>query len=828
MSASVRQKPRIGILLRGGDYTYQNELILGAHDECQQRGVDLYCFAGGLVASRDPRNLVYDLCGPADLDGLIVATGTMGSEDSPELAALFERFAALPVCTIGSPRPGVHSLGVDNSGGVRELTYHLIQRHQRRRIAFITAPNHEAERRLHGYCQALVGAGIGVDNALVVAGDFTPASGAQAVARLFDDGPGCDAIVAGNDWMALGAHGALEARGLRVPEDVALIGFDDIEQARYVTPPLTTVRQPPRQLGIRAVRLVLEARVKGAVPVQLLLPTTVVIRQSCGCRGPRPNLEVDVPTPDEALWNVLGQSRNAWIAAVTSAAPLPDQEVDDPDMDPGFAARLVDALLRDLQRGAERHFVMAVDGVVRESRHLCNISEWHRTVSRLRSEVVTSLSGSARAWLRAETVFEQAHLAISSLAEQAQAERRLEKESLMRNLEQMSVAVRTALDVPSLRQAVSSHLPQLRIPSLYIATFPGRPRPDDCCMLLLGYDDERGLLAEDGERPFRTGEIVPADLRPPWRHSVMVEPLFFDEQPLGFCAIELGARDHSAFKTIPELVSTALTAIRLTETIAAEAARRQRAEQSRLLQELEIATRIQTAIVPSHVSVPGLEIATIMLPAEEVGGDYFDILPCADGCWIGIGDVAGHGLSSGLVMLMVQSTIAATAHSKPDASPAEAWAATNAVLYENVRRRLRSDEHATLTLLRYHTGGRLEFAGAHEELVVYRARHRVCERLPTPGLWAAIAPSPPCSDLPVSSCQLEPGDVLILYTDGLIEARNAEGGLFGMDRLCACVLEVAEYSVDAIRDHISSRVRAWTTRQRDDVTLVVLRYQGTV
>src|SRR5688572_6659994 len=261
-----------------------------------------------------------------------------------------------------------------------------------------------------------------------------------------------------------------------------------------------------------------------------------------------------------------------------AAAPLPDGDGEAPEFDQNFASRLVDGLLRDLQRGTEHHFMLAIDGVARESAHLCNISAWHRTVSRLRSESVGSLAGSARAWLRAETVFEQAHLTISSLAEQSQAQRRLEKEALMRNIEEMSVAVRTALDVTSLRNAVVRHLPQLRISSLYVVTHPGRPGPDDYSLLLFAYDDESQLKAEGNDRPFRTGEVIPVALRPPWRHSVMVEPLFFDEQPLGFCAIEVGARDNSVFKTIPELISTALTAIHLAQTIAAEATRRQRAE----------------------------------------------------------------------------------------------------------------------------------------------------------------------------------------------------------------------------------------------------------
>ncbi len=826
MSGGGRQKPRLGLYLRGGDYTYQNEIVMGAHDECREHGVNLYCFAGGLLAAADPRSLVYDLCGPGDLDGVILVPGTMASEDSPEVGALFERFASVPLCTIGSPRAGVASLGVDNSSGVRQLTLHLIERHQRRRIAFIGGQNNESKRRLDGYREALRAGGVFYDERLIVQGDFTPPSGARAVATLFDQGGGCDAIVAGNDWMALGALDALEARGLRVPEDVALVGFDDIEQARFVTPPLTTVRQPPRQLGVLAVRRVL-AMLEGDTDRRpLLLPTATVIRQSCGCLAPRPNLELDLPTPDESLLSALGSHRGAWIEAVASSAPLLDQPTHRDDVDPDFPARLVDALLADLQRSTDHQFVMAVDGVVRQAALLGNIAAWHETISRLRCESVLSLVGSVRAWLRAETVFEQAHVLISGLAEHAQAKRRLEKETLMRNLEEMSVAVRTALDISSLRSALASHLPSLKISSLLVAAHAGSPGPDDYSELLLAYDDERQLKPEASDRPFRTGEIVPIDVQPPWRHSVMVQPLFFKEQPLGFCVIEIGSRDGSVFKTIPELISTALKAIQLAEAIIFEATRRQHAEQTRMAQELEIAARIQTGILPARLEVPGLEIATRMLPATEVGGDYFDVLPCEDGCWLGIGDVAGHGLHTGLVMLMIQSIVAATTLCQPNLRPGQAWTALNSVLYDNVRERLQREEHATLTLLRYHGDGRLQFAGAHEELVVYRAARKACEVIETPGLWAGIVKTPPPGGVIDSECRLERGDVLLLYTDGLTESRNRDLGLFGVERLCETLRDAGELPAAEILEHILTQLRAWTTRQTDDLTLVVLRYQG--
>jgi len=231
-------------------------------------------------------------------------------------------------------------------------------------------------------------------------------------------------------------------------------------------------------------------------------------------------------------------------------------------------------------------------------------------------------------------------------------------------------------------------------------------------------------------------------------------------------------------------------------------------------------------ILPNEVRVPGLEIAARMQPATEVGGDYFDILPHAGGSWLGIGDVAGHGLHTGIVMLMIQSIVAATTKVSPNATPADVWGTLNDVLYDNVRGRLGRDEHATVTLLRYRDNGQVEFAGAHEELVIYRAARGECEVIETPGLWAGIAKGVPREAVPNGSFRLAQGDVLLLYTDGITEAQSHTGDLFGVERVCLSLREAAAMPVADILEHVLSAVDTWMSRRRDDSTLVVLRYRG--
>src|SRR5262245_3109658 len=317
------RSPRVGLLLRGGSYAYQDEVGVGAHQECKARGVDLYCLSGGNVTATDPRNFIYSLASPAELDAAIVVKGTLGANDGDAaVTALLERLRPLPVCIIGPPEPGIPCIAVDNSSGVRLLTRHLIEKHGRRRIAFVTGHGREAVERLAGYRAGHADGGLTPEDSLLIRGDFRFSAGQDAVATLFDGGPRCDAIVAANDWMALGALEALRARGLRVPEDVAVVGFDDVDEARFATPPLTTVRQPPRQLGIEAVRVVLDGAESGEGRGDVVLETLPQVRQSCGCfRGARRG-EPEPPTPSGRQTRTPDST--AWAQATAARGPAPD------------------------------------------------------------------------------------------------------------------------------------------------------------------------------------------------------------------------------------------------------------------------------------------------------------------------------------------------------------------------------------------------------------------------------------------------------------------------------------------------------------------------
>jgi serine phosphatase RsbU (regulator of sigma subunit) len=247
----------------------------------------------------------------------------------------------------------------------------------------------------------------------------------------------------------------------------------------------------------------------------------------------------------------------------------------------------------------------------------------------------------------------------------------------------------------------------------------------------------------------------------------------------------------------------------------------ERVARERLEKELELARQIQVGILPRQLVAEGLELTACMTTAAEVGGDYYDVLPIQGGCWVGIGDVSGHGVTSGLIMLMVQSVVSALVAKDPSASPRDAVTILNRVLFENIRHRLIKDDFVTLTLLRI-VGHRLVCAGAHEHFLVCRARTGIAEPVETPGTWLGVMPEV-AAFTKETVVELEPNDLVVLYTDGITEARNARGEQYGLERLGAAVTKHRDAPIDQVRDRVLDDVARWTDRRDDDATLVLLR-----
>lgn len=278
------------------------------------------------------------------------------------------------------------------------------------------------------------------------------------------------------------------------------------------------------------------------------------------------------------------------------------------------------------------------------------------------------------------------------------------------------------------------------------------------------------------------------------------------------------SRDITPLKQAQMEIAAAYEEIRLLNT-------RLQEENLRMSAELDVSRRIQQMILPQPEElqrIEGLDIVGYMQPADEVGGDYYDVLNMHDMTHIGIGDVTGHGLESGILMLMVQTAIR-TLIEHGESDPVTFLSTLNRVVMKNASR-MHVDKTLTLAFVNYQHG-LLKIAGQHEDLLVVRRGGQV-ERVDTLDLGFPLGLEEDIARFVAeATITLEPGDGVVLYTDGITEAESPEGKLYGLERLCAMLHRHWDQPAEGIKQAIVADVMRHidTLKILDDLTLVVLK-----
>ncbi len=255
---------------------------------------------------------------------------------------------------------------------------------------------------------------------------------------------------------------------------------------------------------------------------------------------------------------------------------------------------------------------------------------------------------------------------------------------------------------------------------------------------------------------------------------------------------------------------------------------RLKADNLRMAAELDITRRLQQMILPKQAelkAISGLDIAGFMEPAEEVGGDYYDVLQYQDRVKIGIGDVTGHGLESGVLMIMAQTAVRTLLEGN-FTNPQEFLDVLNRTVYHNAQR-MSCDKTMTLSLLDY-ADGVLQISGQHEEVLVVRSHGQV-ERIDTIDLGFPIAMVEDMAEFVTTArIELNPGDVVVLYTDGITEAFDMDKQEYGLERLIEVVQQNCHKSASEIQEAVISDVKGYIGQQKvyDDITLVVLKQKA--
>lgn len=278
-SLATNRTNTIGLVLDKIEGDYFTPLLEGVVATTEANNFNLLIF----TTSNQSRHLDSRLLGPTYTDGLLVF---LDSLEEKELANLHE--AEQPIVLIHRSSPAGLNLPmvtIENKSAAKGLVSHLIETHQRKNIVFLRGPedNEDSGWRETGYRQALAEHGLTVDENLIAPGDYDRYVSQKSIRDLIERGKKFDAVFAGDDDAAIGALAALKEAGIDVPGQVSVVGFDDQRLAAFLNPPLTTVHAPTDQVGAAAAQQLLKLIHGETVNPEILMPTELIVRNSCGC-----------------------------------------------------------------------------------------------------------------------------------------------------------------------------------------------------------------------------------------------------------------------------------------------------------------------------------------------------------------------------------------------------------------------------------------------------------------------------------------------------------------------------------------------------------------
>ncbi|MEM7033711.1 MAG: SpoIIE family protein phosphatase [Chloroflexota bacterium] len=870
-------RPTIGVLIDWLGTPYHDEVLTAVNDAVKKHQTNLICFVGGALDVEwnfiGQGNVIYRLANEQVVDGVLMWASTLGHYvDAATFKDFYQSTVMKPLVSLGEALDDIPSILTDNDRGLRELMVYLIEGHGYREIAFIGGPdnNPEAQARFHVYRQVLEEYDIDFDPDLVAPGQFLLVSGTEAIQILLDDRKvSFEAIVAANDDMAFGAIQALQARGIRVPDDVAVVGYDDQADSRYGIPPLTTVRQPVDEqcdIGLQTLLAMLKGEEAASVTI---LPTKLVVRQSCGMVSETARDIGRVGLPDDYLGDITQVNFQTdfidiWNALLDEICKIRHRkQAPNSNIIRDQSEKLLTALLLDARTSNSRGFLAELSQQIRRDvAEGLDVQLWHQILTIIRRTLLPFLPEPSIAY-QLESLWQQGRVIIGEMAEIAEAQLRLATERQSVLLGEITWKLISTFNVSQLMDILATDLPRLDIDCCYLALYEdvlaGTPvaanRQTELphyARLILAFDKAgRQTLPEKGER-FETSTLLPPHHLA--RHSefrLLALPLYFRREHLGFVLFPLSLSRSSVYETLRLHISSALqgallvgqiqaNALHLEDLVEERTVALQNAYQSlkrfntRMQEDLVMAHHIQQSLLPPvRPAWSGLDIVCSSTPAREVGGDFYayhanrldhsgpDQDQTLDHYVIAVGDVSGKGMPAALLMSL--SLAAFQTLVRHPLAP------------DQLLQRLDASLTAAMRSTKQNCALACVYVSEQEDNITFRAVNAGCmtpilrhhddtvEWLETGGFPLGFGLGQ-MTEYPEAVGVLRPNDMLILTSDGLVEAKNRHGEILGFSRLTHIVETGPTGDAQALMDHIEHHMAEFVgnTAQHDDVTVVII------
>lgn len=569
----------IGVFTAQIGRVWGHDFMAGIAQSAQEHDLNLIIFVGGQPSALiTPGEFtasygLYDLAKPDRIDGLIMCADIAHGVNPKELKNFYEIYAKIPVVVNAIDIPEATNLLSDNVQGMSAIARHMIEVHGYTKLAFIRGIKDQvdADQRFFAYREALKTHNIPFDENMVVQGDFNAHSGRAAVRILLDERKlKPEAIIAANDRMAFGAMEALQQRGINVPADITVTGFDDVREAQSLGVPLTTVHQSFYDMGAKAAQALVDLMDGKPRQAQIRIPAELVVRWSCGCL-PESVTHAAVSQQEVARTGRLEDKREAAIRALMSAgrvsknAPIAEsfKEICGKTWD-----SLLDSIRDEIDSKIFLRHVQALVMILQDADQ--EATSWHNVISILRRHALAGISDK-QATLKAENLFQQARMLVGELSQRAQAFYRLKLEQQEEILQGFSFAMAPTMSMADVGNAVEENFPRMGIEQFYMLLYHDTARPEPVPLppsrsynLLMRYD-ETGLQMPENQEARPTGVLIPELTPKDRRYTAVVMPLSLAKNRFGFIWMEMGPADWEVYARVRNLISSALLRIMLGE-----------------------------------------------------------------------------------------------------------------------------------------------------------------------------------------------------------------------------------------------------------------------
>ncbi|MBY9005436.1 MAG: substrate-binding domain-containing protein [Candidatus Lokiarchaeota archaeon] len=553
----------IGCFLGRVEEDYQHQVNKGISDFCKENDINLVYYSGrplGIPNEFEALcNILFDFINVERIDGLIVFSGALCQFSTRERLEEILRKINLPKVSVSMLLENIPSIIIDNEKGMYKAVEHLIKIHNYKKIAFIKGPNGhpEAEERFLGYKKALNDNKIPLNQDLLISGDFLESSGTRAIHILFKERKVfVDAIIAANDDMAMGASTELDNFQKFIPNNIAVVGFDDLPKSKLINPPLTTVHQPLYEIGKKAAKTLIQILNKIPVKEEIILPTKLIIRRSCGCFS-----EIFNNSTLENIYSVNSSDLNF---------PKKEDVISIMQKSLGSYKELIEIKVLEelysnfqlnLKEGDTQSFLIELEKNLKiSSLKNDDLDYWNDVISEMRKIYIPYILTNKELLVSVENLFHKSRILIGETEKRIQTYKNYFDDR--RNLSFLGCVedFHLAHKIPRLIKIITQNIKYLGLRSCYLSLFEDPSDPYKNSKILLAFDD-RGIIDLDkNEKVFPTSLLVPNKIIPSnRRYEWIIESLRSHEgKQYGFVILEPIEREDIKFGRISFHLSASL------------------------------------------------------------------------------------------------------------------------------------------------------------------------------------------------------------------------------------------------------------------------------